>query len=133
MRDEDSSSSSDGAVVLHKRPLVETLEDSEAPRHAHTSPDEVKGRRCGYAKRKFPKKKYSIAEHAKEMVGLDKDFYKQRLLDKFKIKQPGDHTSTDLLLYDNPIKARKIMVKSFFKFYLTNIITSNKILTESYL
>ena len=73
-----------------------------------------------------------LSDQAKDAIGIDKDFYKQRLLDKFKVKSPKS-SSTDLLLYDNPEKARKIMVRSFFKFYLKSILTQNKILTESYL
>ena len=37
------------------------------------------------------------------------------------------------MLYDNPEKTKRYILKSFFRFYLKNLMTSSSFLTESYL
>jgi hypothetical protein len=84
-----------------------------------------------HAKRKYTR--YIVSDQARDAFGIDKSFHKQRLLDKLKIAGTTAQEQTDLLLFDNPEKTKRFILKNFFRFYLKNILTQNSILTESYL
>lgn len=83
-------------------------------------------------RRKVGRCLYSISDKVKEVIGMDRQFYKERLLDKLKVKQDSKEQQ-ELILYDNPEKTKRYILKSFIRFYLRTLMNCNQTVQESYL
>lgn len=68
---------------------------------------------------------FTISDEVKDVIGVDKQIYRKRLLDKLKLGiDPQEHQ--ELILYDNPEKTKRYILKSFIRFYLRNLLASNR-------